>query len=337
MLSSRILNPSCDFLPLKRVSSSSSPAASMALLASPSLRFESLARPPACRVSVSSHRSVLLTPRGLGVDFRCLDRRISFNQSIVAFAASHEEPAHSEVEVEKEKEDLKLLAEESEEAWKQTLASFKEQALKMQSVSQEAYEIYYKKATIILKETSEQLKIQAERARNDLTEALIEISEEGIEYISTAAENYPEPVKEIVETFSSSTVDFYNVSKLRDFHLGIPYGLLLSVGGFLSFMVTGSLSAIRFGVILGGALLALSISSLRLYRRGKRSALALKGQAAIAAIIFLRELCFLSQELSLPIFFTTSVSGAIVAFYIFRIMMNGKHRRGLDLEPGAEN
>lgn len=56
-------------------------------------------------------------------------------------------------------------------------------------------------------------------------------------------------------------------------------GLLLSLGGFLSFMITGNLAAIRFGVILGGALLALSILSLRSYKRGRSSALALKGQA----------------------------------------------------------
>lgn len=43
-------------------------------------------------------------------------------------------------------------------------------------------------------------------------------------------------------------------------------------------MVTGSTEAIRFGMILGGVLLALSISSLRKHKRGKSSPLALKGQ-----------------------------------------------------------
>lgn len=56
-------------------------------------------------------------------------------------------------------------------------------------------------------------------------------------------------------------------------------GLFLSVGGFLSFMLTESISAIRFGVILGGALLALSIASLRSWNRGEASASLLKGQA----------------------------------------------------------
>lgn len=55
-------------------------------------------------------------------------------------------------------------------------------------------------------------------------------------------------------------------------------GVALSVGGLLSFMLTGSIPAVRFGVILGGALLALSISSLRAWKRGESLALALKGQ-----------------------------------------------------------
>ena len=44
-------------------------------------------------------------------------------------------------------------------------------------------------------------------------------------------------------------------------------------------MVTGSLSGVRFGVILGGALLALSVMSLRAWRSGQQSSLFLKGQA----------------------------------------------------------
>lgn len=116
---------------------------------------------------------------------------------------------------------------ESEEAWKQALATFKEQALKMQSVSQEAYEVYSKKAMVVLKETSEQLKIQADKAKEDLTVVAKEISEEGKVYLTSAAKNSPEPVKEIVETYSSSTenVDFHEIDSFRDFHLGIPYGM----------------------------------------------------------------------------------------------------------------
>lgn len=55
-------------------------------------------------------------------------------------------------------------------------------------------------------------------------------------------------------------------------------GGLLTASGFISFMLTGSIPAIRFGIVLGGALLALSISSLRSWKEGESSSLLLKGQ-----------------------------------------------------------
>lgn len=314
-----VKNPSLNStsLPLRRAAIPRSSAPS-------SLRLESLLRPR--RFSVASEN----------VPLRCgllsLDRRSS---SFIAFAASHEE-SHSELDVEKEKDDLDNKAEESEEAWEQTLDAFKEQALKMQSISQEAYEIYSKKAAVILKKTAEQLKIQAEKARYDLTVVAKELSVEGKEYLSVAAENSPEPVKEIVETFSTPTEDLNDISKVQDFYLGIPYGLLLSVGGFLSFMLTGSISAIRFGVILGGTLLALSVSSLRYYKRGKSSPLALKGQAGIAGIIFLREICSLSQRLSFFNCVMTVVSGGMLVFYLYKIKQNRDQMKGPSFEEGME-
>ncbi|XVE84330.1 hypothetical protein DITRI_Ditri17bG0003900 [Diplodiscus trichospermus] len=310
MLSIKSPNPSCSLEPLKRLPRASASTSPMALCFSPSLRL----RPPSCSVSLAA-------PKWLALSFRSVDRQISFSHPVVAFAASHEE-SHSEIEVEREKDEVKMGSEEeSNEAWKQALETFKEQALKMQSVSQEAYEIYSKKALVTLKETSEQLRIQAEKAKNDLAEIVKEISEEGKVYISTAAENSPPEVKEIVETFSSSADDFNDVSKVLDFHVGIPYGITLSVLGFLSFMLTGSTSAIRFGVILGGALLALSIASVKSYKRGESSPLATKGQAVIASVIFLREIGLLIG-LVLQLFFLHS--GAVVAFYIYKLLPKDK-------------
>ncbi|PRQ42694.1 putative TMEM14 family protein [Rosa chinensis] len=311
----------------------------------PSSRFQKAAAAATTPVALCSRRfdhfvgargfggAPVAVPKGLGCGGSLsLSRRSLWCRPIVAVAASQDESKHPEVEVEKEKESAKLKAEESEEAWEQTLASFKEQALKMQSVSQEAYEIYSKKALVVLKETSEQLKIQADKARYDITEIAKEISVEGKEYISTAAKNSPEPVKEIVETFNSSTDDLNDVTKIRDFHVGIPYGLVLSLGGFLSFMVTGSTAGIRFGVILGGILLAFSVSSLRSYKQGESFPLALKGQAAIASIIFLRETCLLAQRSWIPYLLRTLVSGGVVAFYVYRIVQNGKHQKDSSFE-----
>nr|XP_043620558.1 protein FATTY ACID EXPORT 3, chloroplastic isoform X2 [Erigeron canadensis] len=240
------------------------------------------------------------------------------NRSIFSFAASHEDSS-SDIEVEEEASSLKEKDEESEEAWKQTLASFKVQALKMLSVSQEAYEVYLKKATVVLKDTSEQLKIQADKASEDLSVIAKELGEEGKVYLSAAAENSPEPVKDIVETFASSTDDLKDVSQVLDFYVGIPYGGLLTLGGFLSFMITGSVSAIRFGIILGGTLLALAVYSLRSWKKGESSSVALKGQAAIATILFLRDVRLVFSRPAFTRYIALIISGAALAFYVYRI------------------
>lgn len=237
--------------------------------------------------------------------------------------------------MENEKNELESETDESQEAWKKTLESFKEEAKKMKEVSQEAYEVYSKKAAVILKETSEALKIQAEKARHEMSIVAKELSKEGKIYLSTAAEKSPDSVKDVVETFAS-TDELKEIYEVRDFYLGIPYGAFLAVGGFLSFMLTGSVSAVRFGVILGSALLALSISSLRSWKHGQSSQIFLKGQAAITAVIFVRELRLLCQK---RLFFTslmTLISGAILVFYVYRIIIDGSSK-GSTTPESSEN
>ncbi|XP_011019005.1 PREDICTED: uncharacterized protein LOC105121858 isoform X2 [Populus euphratica] len=325
-VSMELFSAGCSTLPLKRSPFCSS--SSMALLA-PSLKFKSLLlKPSGHRLSFESSRDFV--PKGLGVGFLSGN---SLNRPIVAFAASHEDS----IEVEKESEYRKLGGEESEEVWKQTLESFKEQALKLQSVSQEAYEIYSKKTMVVLQETSEKLKIQAEKAKSDLGELAKEFGEDTIQLLTVATENSPESVKEVVETLTSTTDNLNDVSKVRDFHLGIPYGLLLSTSGFLSFMLSGSISSLRFGVILGSMLLALSVSSLKSYKRAEPYSLALKGQAAIAAIIFLRDISIiLTRRTSFLTPLATLISGAMAAFYLYKIALDGKQSKGSDLGHGTE-
>ncbi|XP_019057175.1 PREDICTED: protein FATTY ACID EXPORT 3, chloroplastic-like isoform X1 [Tarenaya hassleriana] len=189
----------------------------------------------------------------------------------------------------------------------------------MQSPSLEAYKVNSQKAVVVLKETSEQLRIQAEKAKEDLGAIAKEISEDGIEYILKVTDDSPADVREIIEAFASVD-DLKDVSRVDDFHIGVPYGLLLFVGGFLSFMVTGSIAAIRFGVILGGALFALSVASLKAQKKGESSTKFLKGQAAITAIIFLRELrLMLSQRSVFLGLVTTLISGGVLAFLVYKI------------------
>ncbi|KAG4992840.1 hypothetical protein JHK87_026297 [Glycine soja] len=278
-----------------------------------SLNYHPLLKPRAVNAAVP--------PNGLAACYLTLPRRKPLT---VAFTASPQDSEHGEIEVEKER-DVHAGSEESQEAWKQALDTFREQAEKFQGVSQETYEVYSKK-------TAEQLKVLADKTKNELSVAAKEITDEGKEYLSAVADSSPE-VKEIVETFTSPPEDIQKLSGVRDFYVGVPYGLLLSLGGFLSFMVTGNTAAIRFGVILGGALLALSILSLKSYKKGRTSPLALKGQAAIASILFLREISSIGKGSS---YFTALISGAVVAFYIFRIVLerNQQKASNLETEPG---
>ncbi|KAL9843451.1 Protein FATTY ACID EXPORT 3 [Arabidopsis thaliana] len=262
----------------------------------------------------SAPRAVVSYP---GIRFGFTSPEVLLNRSVVAFAASHEDSGESGVEVGKEKSDIDVEDDTSKEAWKQTLESFKEQAM------------------TVLKETSEQLRIQAEKAKEELGTKAKVVSEEGREYILKAAEESPSDVKEIVEAFAS-TEDLKNVSRANDFHVGIPYGLLLLVGGFINFMVSGSIPAIRFGVILGGALFALSLASLKSHRKGESSTKFLKGQMAIVAIIFLRELrLLLSQKSTFLGFFTTLTSGGVLGFYLYKMVV--KREKGPTLEDGGED
>ncbi|CAA7052121.1 unnamed protein product [Microthlaspi erraticum] len=315
-----------------------------------SLLYRAHSRPPVTQCASRPLRSQLLPSRRqfsaqqftrafvscTGLQRLGFSSELMLNRSVVAFAASHEESEQSGVEVEKEKRDVDGEGDTSQEAWKQTVASFKEQVTKMQSVSSEAYTVNSQKAMTILKDTSEQLRVQAEKAKEELGTKAKVVGEEGREYILKAAEESPSDVKEIVEAFAS-TEDLKDVSRTQDFHVGIPYGLLLVVGGFISFMVSGSIAAIRFGVILGGALFALSLGSLKSQRKGESSDKFFKGQMAIVAIIFLRELrLILSQRSSFMGLLTTLTSGGVLAFYVYKLV--SKRETGPTLEEdGGED
>lgn len=113
---------------------------------------------------------------------------------------------------------------DSDKAWEQILESFKQQSLKMQTVSQEAFMVYSKNAMTMLEETSKTLKIQADKAKIDIADITKEISEEGSQYITAARDNSPDFIKDVVQVFSALP-EFNDISKHQDFYLGIPYGM----------------------------------------------------------------------------------------------------------------
>ncbi|WOK96716.1 protein FATTY ACID EXPORT 3, chloroplastic-like isoform X2 [Canna indica] len=268
----------------------------------------------------------LLSRRSAGARLVSADQRLK----VVPHAASREEP-HSDIDVEHSEAEVKGGS--SEDAMKEALERIKTEATKIKAVSEEAYEVYSKKAMEILMETSAKLKIQAGKAQANLSIVAQEISEEGKEYLSAAAKNSPDTVREILEIYASA--DFKNLSSVRDFYLGIPYGCFLAVGGFIYFMLTGSIPAIRFGIVLGTAVLALSVSSLRSWKNGKATPLLLIGQTAISAIVFFKQWGLCLERGFFPNIFMFLISAGMLGFYIYRIVVE-KHKKAPNLEQSSE-
>ncbi|KAL0383501.1 UNVERIFIED_CONTAM: protein FATTY ACID EXPORT 1, chloroplastic [Sesamum calycinum] len=68
-------------------------------------------------------------------------------------------------------------------------------------------------------------------------------------------------------------------AKIHDFCFGIPFGGLVLSGGLLGFILSRNPVALSTGVLFGGALLALSTFSLKVWRQGKSSLPFILGQA----------------------------------------------------------
>ncbi|KAJ8485238.1 hypothetical protein OPV22_017723 [Ensete ventricosum] len=271
-----------------------------------------------------------LSRRGLGTRLLLVDRRPT---KIIPLSASDDEPKH--LDIKEEESDAEVNAWAAQEQWKEALEHFKTEALKVKAVSEEAYGVYSKKAVEILMDTSEKLKIQADKAQQDLSIIAKEISQEGNKYLAAAAKNSPDSVKDILETYASVD-ELKNISSIRDFYFGIPYGSFLAIGGFMYFMLTGSIPAIRFGVVLGTAILALSVSSLRSWKNGKTTPLLLIGQTAISAIIFCRQWLLCSQRGSFANLLLLLISGTMVGFYAYRIIID-HYNKGSNVEQSSES
>ncbi|KAH9547482.1 hypothetical protein CY35_11G036100 [Sphagnum magellanicum] len=111
-------------------------------------------------------------------------------------------------------------------------------------------------------------------------------------FLSYVAENAPDPVKDIAETALKAHYredeSIKQGSKIHDFCLGIPYKVLLVVGGLLGFIITGITVSIRFGVLLGGVILAFSVTSLGAWKQGEYTLWYIQAQTIITRAIFFR-------------------------------------------------
>ncbi|KAJ4780017.1 Non-green plastid inner envelope membrane protein [Rhynchospora pubera] len=265
--------------------------------------------------------------RSIHVDSRGFSRLISF-------ATSHEDSQPVPDSEKKNGSDIKV--ENSEEAWKESLEYFKTEAIKLKAMSEEAYDIYSKQASEVLLTLSEKLKIEAAKAQNDLSKIAKEISEEGQEYLTRVSENPPESTKELVGVLKESS-EVKNIDDVQDYHVGVVYGSYLAILGFLTFMIYGSIVAVRFGIILGSGLVALAIWSKRSYNSGRKSRLLFKGQTAIAIVIFFRALTVFRQGGTLLNFVHMLISAAAAGFYVYRMLTRGDQSKGPTSQPSSED
>jgi hypothetical protein len=104
------------------------------------------------------------------------------------------------------------------------LKQFKGEAIRMQALTTQAYDVYSKRAREVLLEASEKLKIQADKAQKDLSIVAAEVSEEGQEYLKLAAQNSPDSIKDISGTISDLS-KLNGPSEYKDYHVAIPFGM----------------------------------------------------------------------------------------------------------------
>ncbi|KAH7415908.1 hypothetical protein KP509_14G065500 [Ceratopteris richardii] len=141
--------------------------------------------------------------------------------------------------------------------------------------------------------------LKAERASegNNGSSVLRDTTEELKEQAEMTRTNAPDPVREIADTAvkAHSADTPKNFAKIHDFCLGIPYGTILIAGGLLWFVISGRISAIYFGVLFGVVILGLSVSSLNAWKGEKPTDMYIKGQAVISAVLAFRQMRNLLQ------------------------------------------
>ncbi|CAD5167476.1 unnamed protein product [Musa acuminata subsp. malaccensis] len=109
-------------------------------------------------------------------------------------------------------------------------------------------------------------------------------------------------------------------AKLHDFCFGIPFGGFLFAGGLLGFIFSRNAMA----MIHGGAILVLSVLSLKVWRTGRSSLPFILGQAAFSAAFLwkLMQAYTLSKKL-FPTGFYIFSSAAMICFYSYVLISGG--------------
>ncbi|XP_042483686.1 protein FATTY ACID EXPORT 1, chloroplastic-like isoform X2 [Macadamia integrifolia] len=113
-------------------------------------------------------------------------------------------------------------------------------------------------------------------------------------------------------------------AKIHDFCFGIPFGGLVLSGGLVGFLFSRNITTLSTGMLFGGALLALSTTSLKFWKQGKSSLPFILGQAALAAALLGKHYKTYSlTKKFLPTGFYAIVSAAMLCFYSYVLISGG--------------
>ncbi|KAJ9181045.1 hypothetical protein P3X46_009218 [Hevea brasiliensis] len=146
-----------------------------------------------------------------------------------------------------------------------------------------------------------------------------------VSYAADESKPYVEgPAKPYVEAKGiTDSVKVYGTAKIHDFCFGIPYGGLVLSGGLLGFVLSRNPTILSTGVLFGGALLALSIFSLKIWRQGKSSMPFVLGQAVLSAALLWKNFqAYLLTKKPIPTGFDVVISAAMLCFYSY-VMISG--------------
>uniref|UniRef100_A0A7C8ZJZ5 Uncharacterized protein n=1 Tax=Opuntia streptacantha TaxID=393608 RepID=A0A7C8ZJZ5_OPUST len=113
-------------------------------------------------------------------------------------------------------------------------------------------------------------------------------------------------------------------AKIHDFCFGIPFGGFVLAGGLIGSIFSRNLATLGSGVFFGGAILALSTTSLMVWREGKACTPFILGQALLAASLVWKN--FQTYSLTKKIFpsgLYALVSAAMLLFYSYVLISGG--------------
>ncbi|XP_078428913.1 transmembrane proteins 14C [Wolffia australiana] len=127
-----------------------------------------------------------------------------------------------------------------------------------------------------------------------------------------------------IQPNGAASVETKRTAKIHDFCLGIPFGAIVTSGGFVGYLFSRNTATLGVGLLFGAPLLFLSCVSLRVWRQGQSSLPFILGQGALAAALFWKH--FQSYSITKKFFFpgmTALYSVAMLCFYSYILLAGG--------------